>query len=259
MRPNLLRFGSFVLLSLILFGCSKETEQIDAYDYETERLTELLPLQVGKFITYQLDSTVFTNFGEHMEVHSYQEKNVVDAEITDNLGRPGYRVFRFTRDVDGLTGWTSAGSYYIIPTANTVEVIENNLRQVKLKLPLQLYYSWKGNSFLSLNPYGNLYNFSNDNTMTDWNYSYDSMDETIEMAGQSIEHVYTVNQVNESTNVPLSSADEYASINFAADKYAKGIGLVYQELIMWEYQPNTGGASPYYTGFGIKRTMIDHN
>jgi hypothetical protein len=27
---------------------------------------------------------------------------------------------------------------------------------------------------------------------------------------------------------------------------------------LWEYQPNPNG-TPYRTGFGIKRTIIDHN
>jgi hypothetical protein len=31
--------------------------------------------------------------------------------------------------------------------------------------------------------------------------------------------------------------------------------LVFKELIMWDYQPNSNGK----TGFGIKMWMIDHN
>ena len=38
--------------------------------------------------------------------------------------------------------------------------------------------------------------------------------------------------------------------------YAKGIGMVSQELVMWEYQPRNGG---YKVGFGVKHTMLNHN
>lgn len=259
MRACSPRYCFLLLLTVLLFSCKKETELFDDYDYQPERLQELLPLQTGKFITYRLDSTVFTNFNQNKEVHSYQEKQLLDAEITDNLGRKGFRIFRFLRNQEGTSPWLAAGSYVIVPTKNSVEVIENNLRQVVLLLPLQQYFSWKGNRYLANNPYSSMYNFSNDNSMNEWDYTYDGVDETIELNGQTIDHVYTVSVVNESTNVPLSSPDEYASINFVENKYAKNIGLVFQQNIMWEYQPNTGNASPYYTGFGVKRTMIDHN
>ena len=93
-------------------------------------LSDYLPLQVGKYITYELDSTIFTNFGTVVAVHSYQEKQVFDAQVPDNLGRPSYRILRFLRDVSGTQGWSPAGAYFITPTDKTVEVIDNNLRVI---------------------------------------------------------------------------------------------------------------------------------
>ena len=73
----------FALLSLtLLFSCKKETEE-----FSTEAITDYLPTQQGKYITYRIDSTVFTNFGATTEVRSYQEKHQVDAQFTDNSGR----------------------------------------------------------------------------------------------------------------------------------------------------------------------------
>jgi hypothetical protein len=72
--------------------------------------------------------------------------------------------------------------------------------------------------------------------------------------------VVTVEQIDEAFNVPITNPGFYASRSRAVDRYAKGIGLVYKELELWEHQPNTGGAGgPYKTGFGITMWMIDHN
>src|SRR5688500_9829083 len=125
MRANFLRCFGIALVTLSLLGCSKETGTITS-----EPLSEYLPLHSGKYITYRLDSTVFTNFGRNEEVRYFEEKHVVDAQVTDNLGRTSYRIFRFLRDTLG-GAWSSAGTYYITPTAQTMEVIENNFRVVK--------------------------------------------------------------------------------------------------------------------------------
>src|SRR5688572_4497411 len=138
MRAN--RLNPFLILftAFIILGCSKTEE------FQTEQIADYVPLVKDKYITYRLDSTVFTNFGRTTEIHSYEEKHVVDAQITDGLGRPSFRIFRFTRDI-GQQNWTSAGSYFITPLNNTLELIENNLRFVKLALPLTVTNTWKGN------------------------------------------------------------------------------------------------------------------
>ena len=50
----------------------------------------------------------------------------------------------------------------------------------------------------------------------------------------------------------------FASKSYSLEKYAKGVGLIYQELILWEYQPNIGG-TPFKVGFGIRRSILEHN
>src|SRR4030095_14456429 len=128
-------FTSFILLifiSFLIFSCGKETEVVDGTDFQKERLTELImPLQPGKFITYRVDSTVFTNFGRNTEVHKYQVKHVVDAEVTDNLGRPSSPMFRYMSERAGTQPWQPNGSYFITVLDDQVEVIEDNLRVVK--------------------------------------------------------------------------------------------------------------------------------
>ncbi|HEX6332663.1 MAG TPA: hypothetical protein VFZ78_00470 [Flavisolibacter sp.] len=254
MRSIVLRFASFFFAALLLAGCERETEEITL-----EQIGDYLPLQPGKYITYLTDSTVFTNFGRNTEIHTYEEKHVVDVEMTDNLGRPTMRIYRFIRDTAGNAPWQSSGTYFVTRLDKSAEWIEENLRFVKLALPLRDGHSWKGNTYLPFEPFIDKHNFSNDDNMYDWDYTITATGETMVLGGETVPGIITVDQVNESINVPITTPTAYAAINYAVDKFAKGIGLVYQEFIMWEYQPNPGGPSPYKIGFGIKRSMIDHN
>ena len=250
----------FLLGSVILLqsSCTKKVEE-----FNSEPLSNYLPLQVGKYITYRIDSTVFTNFGRNEEIHKYQVKHVIDKQITDNLGRPSYLVYRYISALNDTTGtpsvWTPNGSYFITPLSQQIEVIEDNLRFQKIHLPVKEGFSWKGNTYLPFEPYSATYNFSNDDAMADWDYYFDQFESTFTYKGRNYTDVYTIEEANEALNVPITNISAYASLTRAVEKYAKNIGLVYKEYTLWEYQPNPGGAGPYKTGFGIRMWMVDNN
>lgn len=264
MKSTLFLIGLLLFSTLFFTACTKQIED-KPYDFETERLTELFPMQAGKYIIYRLDSTVFVNFGRKEETHSYQQKDVVDAQVQDNLGRTTYRVFRYIRDTTGVKPWMPSSTYFVTPLANQVEVSENNLRQVKVHLPVKKDFSWKGNRHLPAEPYGGpngqngLYGFNNDNDMNNWDFAYQQVNEPLILMGKLIQNTATVLEVDESTtNVPITDLKSYASKSLSLNTYAKGIGLVFQEYVLWEYDVTTQ-ATPFRTGFGVKRTMIDHN
>lgn len=242
-----------ILLAFGLFSCSKKEE------LNTELIADYVPLQPGKYITYRLDSLVFVNFERDVEIHRYQVKHVVDAQITDNEGRPSYRVFRYIRDSVGVQDWAFNGSYFITPLADQLELIEDNLRFVKLHMPMREGYSWKGNKYLATDPYASMYDFSNDDDIRNWDYYYDTFDPSFSYMGYDYQDVWTVEQEDDLFNVPITDPTSYAFKTRAVDKYAKGIGPVYREYELWEYQPNLSGPSPYYAGFGVRMWMIDHN
>ncbi|HYC40908.1 MAG TPA: hypothetical protein VEB63_10535 [Chitinophagaceae bacterium] len=253
------RFGAFLLLPLIssfvLISCS-EKETI-----EPGNLAEFIPTLSGKYITYRVDSMVFTNFGRNTEIRKYQMKYVVDSQLTDIAGRKFFRVFRYIRDSAGTQPWVPIPSseYTITPLFDQVEINENNLRVIKLHLPLADGNTWKGNKYLPNNPYSG-YNFSNDDNMADWDFFIDGELSTFSYQNRNYADVLTVEQADEIINVPITDPNAYAARTRSVERYAKNIGLVYRELELWEYQPNTGGSGgPYKTGFGVKMWMIDHN
>lgn len=251
----LLRLSIIAFISISLFSCKTETE-----DFTTDQIKDYMPLTVGKYISYRLDSLVFTGFGRTIETHRYQVKDQVDALITDNLGRPSYRVYRYLRDSLGITPWQASGTYFITPLSDQIETVEDNLRFIKLHLPMKDNFSWKGNRYMPSEPYYPQYPFNNDISIQDWDFYYDGGSSSFSYRGNVYSDVYTVEEQADSSNVPISSPGSYASKSRAIEKYSKNIGLVYREYELWDYQPNTGlPGGPYYTGFGIKKWMIDHN
>src|SRR5436190_24399348 len=123
-------FLLIMISSAVIFSaCKKSTE-----DFKTPSVNDYYPMQVGKYITYSLDSTVFVNFGAAQEIHSYQVKLVVDGTMTDNLGRPAYRIIRYIR-TNAIAPWLPDNTFMAVPTDFAVEFIENNFRFLKLKAP----------------------------------------------------------------------------------------------------------------------------
>lgn len=241
------------LLLFSFFSCSEKKEE-----FLTESLMDYLPLQPGKYITYRIDSLALTDFGKSLETRSYEVKHIVDSEIKDNLGRPSYRIYRYLRNADGTGEWSNNGAYFITPLFDQVEVIEDNLRFIKLHAPLREGNSWKGNSYLHLDPYEGQ-KFTLFGYMKNWEYNYDSFAPTFEHADQEYTDVWTVEEEDYGENFPVTDPARAGGKIRAVEKYAKGIGLVYREYMIVEYEPNTTGPDPYYRGFGLTMWMIDHN
>lgn len=241
--------------SVLLAGCEKKND-----NYSSDAVTDYVNLQVGKYVIYRLDSTGFVNFGQKDTVISYQAKDVVDAQITDNLGRPSWRIVRYLRDTGSTSesDWAPKLTYQVTPSRENIEVNEANFRYLKLVLPVKEGYSWKGNGYLPDNPYVDLYEFSNDEDIQDWDYTYQNVGASATFNNKNYDSTITVLQIADSTNLPLTAGIP-ASKTYWSETYAKHIGLVYKEVVMWEYQPPTNTNSGYRHGFGIKMTILDHN
>jgi len=238
---------SMIIAALIFNACNKSTDVL-----AVATVQDYAPQVVGKYITYNLDSTIFINFGTKDTVMKYQVKHVVDGLITDNLGRPAYRIIRYIRRT-AANPWSPDNTFMAVPTEFGLEFIENNMRFLKLKGPVRDAYTWKGNSYIdtySLN--------SNVKYLDDWDYTYDSVGLRKTVGTFTLDSTLKVEQRDEIIGNP-NDPNSYSEINFGAENYAKGIGMVYRNFLHVEYQPPTPGRGGYRLGYGVKMTMIDHN
>lgn len=242
-------FIGLFFISLFFISCKKEKDS-----FSSETVNDYSPLQVGKYITYNLDSTLFINFGQKDTVISYQARDQVDAQITDNLGRPGYRIIRYLRK-DASDDWTPDNTFLVIPTDNSLEYIENNLRFLKLEIPVKQDFSWKGNSYIDT------YSINSDlKYLDDWDYIYDSIDVPLSINSLTIDSTVKVSERDEFLGQdPSIPGTQYAERTYALEKYGKGVGLIYREFLHWEYQGGETGVPGYFVGYGIKLSIIDHN
>ncbi len=246
----MLKYLSAIIIfavALSLNSCSKKVD-----DFSTASINDYYPLQVGKYITYNLDSTIFINFGQREAVVSYQVQDRVDAQITDNNDSPAYRIIRYIRK-DETQDWQPDNTFMAVPTNNSLEFVENNLRFIKLKLPVTEGFSWLGNSYLSPEPYPS-YEFASF-FMEDWEYIYQQVNTPINIGTINFDSTITVFERNDSIGDPKIVQTEYAEKTYSIEKYQKNVGLIYKEFLHWEYQGNSNS----YIGFGVKLSIIDHN
>ena len=247
-------FPLFCLFALA--ACKKESEQL-----AITPISDYAPLAAGKYVTYSLDSLVYINFGS-TEAHRFYEVKYLTADsLTDLLGRKAFRIVRYIRTLpNGI--FTPDNTFVAVNTGTSFEFTENNLRFLKLTLPIKDDKTWKGNSAIDVTALGSDLQY-----LSDWNYTYTTVNQPKQIGTFNLANTITVNQIDESVNLPVippgsPNQTNIASKDFSQEVYAKGIGLVYRKFFHSEYQPPTSsGGTGYYTNDskGVTLTLIDHN
>jgi hypothetical protein len=242
-------------VSLFLMASCSKTET-----YPTVTLGTYYPLSVGKYIIYRMDSLVFVNSGETMQTNSYLAKDTIDGTLLDNTGQTMYRVHRFLTDTLESQPWQDDITYTVTPTTNTVELVENNLRFIKLTEPFSLGEIWDGNAYLGDYPYQSFYGaFPSQSGIQSWEYSYENIGQPYNTGSVNFSNTITVQEANDSTNLPLPNDSVYASKSYGLEVYASGIGLIYKSYIQWDFQPATSNLPGFYEGFGVTERIVAHN
>ncbi|MEO5943095.1 MAG: hypothetical protein ABIP30_01915 [Ferruginibacter sp.] len=280
------------IASLYFIACKKVNDDTKFVSYKSYTAPGL-----GKYIVYKLDSTITASFGAYFVVHSYLIKDSIVAVIKDNQDRETFKIFRYQFDSLHRV-WNPTNTFYLTPTANSLEYVENNLRYISLVNPVTEFNQWQGNSYISQS----LYN--ENNFFPTWTYTYKNVGQPFSVGGFNFANTVTVEQYDSTNNRPFS-ATNYSSYSKAYEVYADSVGLVYKDILSWEYnsftsisgcklvKPKTGGgfdttlincdanrplcdsfkALPnykiiscdtsinqfVYDGYGIRQTIVSHN
>jgi len=253
-----------ILTAIFMSGCGKETASVT-----TDRPADYLNLVSGKYIIYQLDSLVKSATNDTaFETHSYQAKDVMDTIVLDGTNRPSWRVYRYLRALNSTNeaDWTASDTYLVTPTSANLEVVENNLRYLKLAAPLSTGETWMGNRYIAATPGSEL------EYLQAWQYSITDINNSFAPFETPIDSCITILQTDEGSGYaddrnPVSvDLDGYRT--YSIEVYAKHIGLVYKNLVYWTFQKrsvdNAGNPSNPYPngnkeGGGIRLRMISHN
>lgn len=234
------------LASLFLFSCKKENGGTPS----TISMQEYYPLQIGKYITYKLDSTVYVNLNTIKEVHSYVVKDIVDSKFKDNLGQDVYRIRRMMRSSVDTTVWFDNATFLVTQTSRTTEFTENNLRFVRMINPVREFSAWQGNDYINVND--DFLSF-----YEGWEYFYEEVGQPFTIGGKNFEETTTVNQIDDVDGNPNDKRGRY-QIRKSKEVFARGVGLVYKEFLheLWQAPP-VSAFEP--NSYGIKLTILNHN
>ncbi|HEY8733871.1 MAG TPA: hypothetical protein VIL90_04850 [Puia sp.] len=246
MRLRNLSCYILLFLSLLVWSCKKNNPLV------TDGSSDYYPMHVGNYIIYRMDSLKYINVGSQDTLISYHAKEVVDDSITDNLGRLSYRVIRYLSDTTETSEWVPSIAYLVTPLKGSVEVVENNLRFIKLVTPVQDGISWLGNSYIDTR---------SDNSpvpyMDGWNYVYANTGLPFDVLAGTVPVTVTVNEANEISGLGDSS---YTQTVYSAEVYGKNIGCIYKKFLYSVYQsPNVEYPSGATIGYGLTFNMVSHN
>ncbi|MCX8080455.1 MAG: hypothetical protein N3F09_04365 [Bacteroidia bacterium] len=201
------RIVFFSFLTLVNF-CKKKSpahaEQLLGKEY--------FPLESGRYVVYDIDSLVYNDLTLTSTLYQYRIKEKFADTYLDNEGRRVWRLERYIKKKHPQKPYDSIP--YIIKEVwktyadnQKVEQTEKNVPYIKLIFPVEQGATWNGNAL---------------NTLGEQTYRYEYIDKAETINNISLEKVLSVEQKNTET---LLSKDYFK------EKYAKGIGLVYKEMV----------------------------
>lgn len=215
------RILPFCLLLLAFNACKKsqvEEPPDMGYDY--------YPGRVGSYIIYDVDSIWYREkLNNDTITLKFQIKEKIDTIYTDNQGRPTLKIIRYRKNFNDTIpysqmSWEIQDVWAANITKTTAEVVEENLRYVKLIFPVKKNATWNGNA---------------QNTLGQWDYKYSEKDAAASVGGNSFEKTLKVTQ-----KYFLSAINKE---NYF-ERYAKGVGMIYRIIEDYDYQDGNGNANP---------------
>jgi len=238
--------STLIILILVNFSCNKSNPLV------TDTPADYYPMHIGSYIIYRMDSLKYINVGSQDTVISYLAKEVVDDTLTDNLGQLSYRVIRYLSDTTGTLPWTPSIAYMVTPLKNSVEVVENNLRYIKMVSPVQDWISWLGNAYIDTQS-----DTSQVPYMDGWNYTYANTGQPYNVLGGQVPVSVTVNEANSVTG---SANGSFTQTIFSVEVYGKNIGPIYKKFLYSVYQaPDVNYPAGATIGYGLTFNMVSHN
>jgi hypothetical protein len=212
---------------------------------------EYQPLEVGKSITYQLDSIQYFETVEN-DTASWELKEAVTDTFYDNQGRLNFRIERSIRKPG--ESWQLAQVWSAMYNDNKLERVEENLRFIRLTAPVENGEAWDGHIYLSgLDEIPVLQQCNNRAFLEGWTFAYEGVGNAASYNGLDFANTLTVRQTGEQNLIEYNESEEV---------YAKGVGLVYRYFRHFTTQnicPTCEWEENTECGYSVRMSVIDYN
>lgn len=252
MKARLYQLLPLLITVLLLFACKSSTV-LD--DFQLDMGYNYFPLEIGKYREYTVDSILYDTTGMGIVIEQTQtlvREEVVDT-FRDNTNRLTYKIERFVRRTE-LDAWEVQTVSYAVATDDQLELVEDNLRFIKMVFPLADGELWDGNQFIdpttTITIKGELIEI-----FKSWSYEVSSIDEVDVIDDVTYDSVATIIQA-ESENV--------IELRLSTEKYARGIGLIYREMKILDTQCIAGCEGKSWEekaqkGFILRQVLTGYN
>jgi hypothetical protein len=224
-----MKFSRLIVIGLLFLLVSCKKNKVEeppdlGYDY--------YPGKVGSYVVYDVDSISYPALSVDTLYYKFQIKEKIDSVFTDNQGRPTLKIIRYRKNYNdtipySLMDWEFQDVWWANVTKTTVEVVEENIRFVKLIFPVKKSATWNGNA---------------QNTIGQWDYKYSEIDAAATVGGISFDKTLKVTQKY------FPSAISYENYY---ERYAKGVGMIYRIIENYDYQDGSGNANPGHIYEGV--------
>ncbi|MGV3547077.1 MAG: hypothetical protein ACO1N4_08445 [Pedobacter sp.] len=204
------RFYLVILLGCLgVLGCNKSENAP-----RPDMALNYFPLEEGRVVIYNVDSTVYNNFNNTITNYLFQLKDTVTNKFTDAQGNETYRLERYKKTATQDWFFQKVITRKIIN--NRAEEFIDNKRYVRLVFPPTLQSTWNGNVY---------------NDLGEWRHEVKELDVPLTIGTHQLDSTISIHQYNE---VNLIREDIYD------ETYAKNIGLVVKEVKAVDKNISTG-------------------
>ncbi|MEL7122567.1 MAG: hypothetical protein AAFO07_24185 [Bacteroidota bacterium] len=219
---NMRSFAFLIVLSFFLTACQEERNERIDLNFEFD----FYPLEVGQTKVFELDSVIFTQQSNRIiadTVSIFVRERILDT-LRDNAGKLIYKVEYAEAEL---------GASYQVKSIFTAQLDElsairdfSNLRFVPLIFPPEIGTEWDGNIFF--NPSTEVrVGETGVQVYKGWSYSIKERYPSFQVGDIIYNDVIEVEMANLESILELRQANAF---------YAKGIGLVFEELLILDTQ-----------------------
>jgi len=210
------RSGFLYLCLVTLFACQEDDTSTDLVDFGYN----YAPLTAGQSSVFQVDSILYDDFNNSIDTVSFQRKEEIVSDFTNDAGEKAFRI-ELSRRLNDTLPWRLIRVFSSSKGKVRFEKTDNNESIVLLVFPPSVYKEWDGNLL---------------NTNTEKEFSYTTV-------GQA----ETINTISYSEVLTVLQEDEFNRIQqfFTEEKYARNIGLIYRNDKQLETELNGNIRSGY--------------
>ncbi len=186
-----------LVIVLIIFSCKKDKSLDNSIDYS------YFPDIIGTWVEYDITKIHIDDPSAIYDTVKYMIREIIESKYTDTTGNEVMRVERYIKYSD-TTAWIIKDVWTAQFLNASLHKTEENIKYIKIAFPAKIDKEWNGNAY-------NIY----DSQI----YEITELDKDEIINSFNFDSVLTVTQINDSSLIHK---------NYAIEKFAKNIGLVYR-------------------------------